>query len=299
MQQEGEAVQEQEQDFSEPWEQSDVVLLVEEKKFHVHRLMLSMCSPVFSRMFSADFKEKDADEITLPDKKAAEIREMLLVIYPVSCKQVDDINLHFLLPLAQEYQINMLTKKCEDYLLRRMESKERNDRTQTLWSEESKIDFTLETLIVAQTYSLERLSTECINKTQNLSNEKLRSHEWYKQINPLSQLRMIEFQVVRLEEELKVAKTKISNFETFARFAWENFQNVVSCLGKHIRHAKDIRVGDLGFEATMEQNMEAIQRDSARQSRNDRARVCTPLSSIHGHLVTLRNNLAKLRGQPY
>ena len=57
MQQEGKVVQEHEQDFSEPWEQSDVVLLVEGQKIYVHRLMLSMCSPVFSRMFSAEFGE--------------------------------------------------------------------------------------------------------------------------------------------------------------------------------------------------------------------------------------------------
>ena len=109
MQQEGKAVQEHEQDFSEPWEQSDVVLLVEGQKIYVHRLMLSMCSPVFSRMFSAEFKEKDADEILLPGKKAAEIREMLLVIYPSFCKRVTDSNLDFLLSLAREYQMTVLT----------------------------------------------------------------------------------------------------------------------------------------------------------------------------------------------
>ena len=172
MQQEGKAVQEHEQDFSEPWEQSDVVLLVEGQKIHVHRLMLSMCSPVFSRMFSAEFKEKDAEEIPLPGKKATEIREMLLVSYPSFCKRVTDNNLDFLLPLAREYQMTVLTQKCEDYLLWGMEKK-------------NEISSIMETLIVAQNFSLERLKTDCIKKTQNLSTEDIKSHELYDQIEPL------------------------------------------------------------------------------------------------------------------
>ena len=32
--------------FSEPWEDSDVILVVENETFHVHRLILSMNSPV-------------------------------------------------------------------------------------------------------------------------------------------------------------------------------------------------------------------------------------------------------------
>jgi len=75
MQDEKQAAQEPGQEFSKPWNQSDVVLIVDGQHFHVHRAILTMFSPVFSRMFSSDFKEKDADEIPLPEKKAAEIRE--------------------------------------------------------------------------------------------------------------------------------------------------------------------------------------------------------------------------------
>ena len=102
MQEETRVAQEPEEQFSRPWNQSDVVLIVEGQQFHVHRVILAMFSPVFSRMFSSDFKEKDSDKILLPDKKAAEIREMLMVIYPIFNKPVNDTNLSFLLPLAQD-----------------------------------------------------------------------------------------------------------------------------------------------------------------------------------------------------
>ena len=58
-------------DFSEPWLFSDVVLVVEEQKFHVHRFTLALWSPVFKTMFTSDFQEKNLHEIPLPGKKAS------------------------------------------------------------------------------------------------------------------------------------------------------------------------------------------------------------------------------------
>ena len=67
--------------FESPWNMSDIVLVAEEKKFHSHRCVLSLWSPVFDRMFNGDFREKNSKEITLPGKKASEIHEMLELIY--------------------------------------------------------------------------------------------------------------------------------------------------------------------------------------------------------------------------
>ena len=46
-------------DFSEPWLFSDVVFVVEDKKFHVHRYVLAQWSPVFETMFSSEFKSHE------------------------------------------------------------------------------------------------------------------------------------------------------------------------------------------------------------------------------------------------
>jgi len=67
--------------FSEPWEDSDLVLVVEDKRFHVHRQILSLHSPVFKAMLNTQFKEATADEIPLPGKKANEILSFLKQLY--------------------------------------------------------------------------------------------------------------------------------------------------------------------------------------------------------------------------
>jgi len=64
-------------------------------------------------MFTAEFKEKTAEEVPLPDKKASEIKEMLLVIYPTCEKPIDDNNYVFLLELAEEYMMTKLSLLAE------------------------------------------------------------------------------------------------------------------------------------------------------------------------------------------
>jgi len=108
-------------DFSEPWKCSDVALVVEDQKFHVHRYTLAMWSPVFEKMFTSEFKQKNSCEIPLRGKKASEIKELLLIIYPTKSgkawKTVTNENCYFPGKLADEYQMEDISKTCEDVLV--------------------------------------------------------------------------------------------------------------------------------------------------------------------------------------
>ena len=68
-----------------------MVLVVEDEKFHVHRQILSIHSPVFKVMLGTKFKEATAKEIPLPGKKANEVSDFLKQLYlkesdGVTCK---------------------------------------------------------------------------------------------------------------------------------------------------------------------------------------------------------------------
>ena len=60
-------------DFSKPWQFSDAVLAVEGDRFHLHRNILGMWSPVFTMMFATG----TAKLFPLPGKKSAEIKVLL------------------------------------------------------------------------------------------------------------------------------------------------------------------------------------------------------------------------------
>ena len=285
MQDENQAAQELDHEFSTPWEQSDVVLLVERQKFHVHRLILSMSSPVFSRMFSSDFKEKDADEISLPEKKAEEIREMLLVIYPSFCKLVNEINVQFLLPLAREYQMTVLTQKCEDYLLHVIEK-------------EGKIGPLLANLIIAQNYTLERVKSEVIYKTQKLSIEEVQGHELYEKVEPLSQRKMMELQMNNMQRQLRNAKSEISRLQgkikdmkALASNGLQHCASVISTLGDHIRRARNTTTF-WEFRFTTEQNLATIGNDTSNRQQS----ACSAFSRTHDPLQELQKILKEIKG---
>jgi len=67
--------------FSEPWEDSDLILVVEEEKFHAHRQILNIHSPVFKAMLNSQFTEATAKEIPLPGKKTEEMLDFLKLLY--------------------------------------------------------------------------------------------------------------------------------------------------------------------------------------------------------------------------
>ena len=174
-------------DFLEPWKFSDVVLVVEERRFHVHRGTLALWSPVFERMFSSDFKEKNADEIPLPGKKASEIRELLQIMYPsLEEKVITRDNCYFLLDLAREYQITSITRKCQDFLIYAVKTRSEND--------------VLAVLIVGQSYKLQALIESCIYEARRLSLRELKHHTKRGEINPDHYLQIAEGIIARLEE---------------------------------------------------------------------------------------------------
>ena len=70
--------------------------MVEQEKFHVHRLILSMNSPVFKAMVTGQFKEATSSEIPLPGKKANEILDFLQHIYYQHIQEPVEITSKFL-----------------------------------------------------------------------------------------------------------------------------------------------------------------------------------------------------------
>ena len=182
-------------DFSKPWELIDVVLVVEGDKFHVHRCILGMWSEVFSTMFTSQFKEKTAEEVPLPGKKSAEIKEMLLVIYPTSAKPIDESNNAFLLDLAKEYMMAKITEKCESYLLGRLSSPKSYEGvccTCGNWRAYWKKENCLELLVMAQNYGLNRLETACIERTKRIKFAELKNDNNFDKISPANYRKIVE-----------------------------------------------------------------------------------------------------------
>lgn len=142
--------------FSEPWEDSDVILVVENEKFHVHRLILSMNSPVFKAMFKSQFKEATANEIPLPGKNASGVLDFLKIIYGSQYTheqaRITKENVEDLLQLSDEYQVTQLIfDPCVKFLEDQPKTRENVMRI----------------LSLANLYNLEKVHQGCIDLLKN------------------------------------------------------------------------------------------------------------------------------------
>ncbi|XP_022800037.1 BTB and MATH domain-containing protein 36-like [Stylophora pistillata] len=125
-------------DFTQPWRFTDLVLVVEEQRFHVHRVVLALSSPMFEKMFTSEFAEKEMQEIPLPGKRANEFKELLKCIY------------NFV--IGQKYRMQVVIETCENFLVSKIETKPDDE--------------VLEELLFAQKYGLNKLEKASIERAK-------------------------------------------------------------------------------------------------------------------------------------
>jgi hypothetical protein len=105
--------------FASQWNDSDMVLVVEDQELHVHKWILKSQSPVFKAMFDGHFQEASQDKITLKEKEYKSMVKFLKALYPSSMfgtakTPLDDESRLSIMALADEYQCVNLIKQCID-----------------------------------------------------------------------------------------------------------------------------------------------------------------------------------------
>ncbi|XP_072544408.1 kelch-like ECH-associated protein 1A [Salminus brasiliensis] len=88
--------------------------------FKVHKLVLAACSPYFKAMFTSNFKECQASEITLRDVYPQVIERLVNYAYTSRITVGEKCVLHVLLA-AMRYQMEDVAKACCDFLLKNLE----------------------------------------------------------------------------------------------------------------------------------------------------------------------------------
>lgn len=97
----------------------DVVLNVQDYKFHVHRIVLCACSEYFRALFVGGWKSAEKQEIQIPGVTQEIMSTVINFIYT---KQVviTSNNIEDLLPAADQFLVQDLKEKCSRFLLRQL-----------------------------------------------------------------------------------------------------------------------------------------------------------------------------------
>ncbi|CAP32710.1 Protein CBG14042 [Caenorhabditis briggsae] len=128
---------------------SDLVLKVEDKKFHVSRMFLAGQSPVFYTMLLGSFKESKKNEVVLKDTSASDFQIFLEALYGEPSIEDDTVNA--IPTLADKYNTKTVRAQCETFLVR------------------DSIKSAKEKLKLAKQYDFNRLKNKCLAgvKTMN------------------------------------------------------------------------------------------------------------------------------------
>ncbi|EFP09909.1 hypothetical protein CRE_21398 [Caenorhabditis remanei] len=94
---------------------SDVVLVVNEKKFFVSKLYLAGHSSYFNSLLMGDFQESKKSEIELTGIDADDFQNYLEILYGE--QSIDEITVEGILLVADMYDTPLVLRKCEEFLL--------------------------------------------------------------------------------------------------------------------------------------------------------------------------------------
>ncbi|XP_078354677.1 BTB and MATH domain-containing protein 36-like [Oculina patagonica] len=268
-------------DFSEPWNFSDVVLKVEEQRFHCHRSTLAFWSPVFEKMFTSNFKEKNSDEIQLPGKKASEIKEMLLLMYPsLKEKALTKDNCYFLLELAREYQMDKFTQKCEEYLISMVQTRKGD---------------VLALLIVGQNYQLKKLIETCMYEARHLSLEELKRHPKREDIDRDTFMEIAEAMIGQVKEQWEKVKEQC---EKVKASSLEKVRDLSLALYRHAAEKSNKNLSPMyGRHRSVSDCLTELNKDynEHRCDKSSPSTCCPPLYIVAEHLTKLKNTIETLK----
>ncbi|KAF1767541.1 hypothetical protein GCK72_007500 [Caenorhabditis remanei] len=98
---------------------SDVVLVVNEKKFFVSKLYLAGHSPYFNSLLMGHFQESKKSEIELTGIDADDFQNYLELLYGE--QSIDEITVEGIILLADMYETPLIIRKCEEFLIEKSE----------------------------------------------------------------------------------------------------------------------------------------------------------------------------------
>ena len=135
-----------------------------------------------------------------------------------------DSNVQQLLPLAEEYQVLEVKKKCEEYLLTKPGS--------------------MELLVTAQGYGLHQLLRKCIQYARERSYSELQKDPFFDKLEPVNLIAILEVRVKDLEQSADVNRKAMRERDSRV---YGCINELASGYGNFCQECKSRKVNDTCF----------------------------------------------------
>ncbi|UMM19874.1 hypothetical protein L5515_015298 [Caenorhabditis briggsae] len=137
------------QSFDESTEElSDVVLVVENVKFHVSKLFLARQSSYFKSLLLGNFAEAKQSEVTLSSANSIDFQNYLEVLHGEPA--IDDDTVNGILNLADMYDTPTVVRQCEKFLI------------------EKSVKLLKQKLELSKKYNFKNLKNKCLSEIKSI-----------------------------------------------------------------------------------------------------------------------------------
>nr|XP_034305887.1 BTB and MATH domain-containing protein 38 [Crassostrea gigas] len=181
---------------------TDFTLIVEGKTLHVARVVLIDASPVFRKMLTGDFKEREMSELELPGKECSKFVPFLRCIFPREELKLTETCIDDILPLADEYEVKCVLQKCENWLLSELELKNGKVTAQHA-SVKSNIKFLMKCLYYGEKYVLEQLYKKSFKLALPYRLKWYKKNEHYQMLLEENKRKLLEARLREIEKNVK------------------------------------------------------------------------------------------------
>lgn len=188
-------------------EVTDFTLIVENQKLHVAKAVLIDASPVFRKMLTGEFKEKNISELELPGKKYSSFELFLRCIFPKEYYELTESHIDEILPLADEYEVKCVLQKCEHWLLTQFELKEANLKVSPHYQGvDSNVSFLMKCLYYGERYSLVEFYKKCSIKALPYRLQRYKENEHYQMLPESRKRQLVEDRLLEIERRAKKSR---------------------------------------------------------------------------------------------
>ncbi|XP_060064652.1 uncharacterized protein LOC132545005 [Ylistrum balloti] len=161
---------------------TDLVLVIEEKKLFLNRSLLGCASVYFNQVLTEHEKKKSETlELKIVGNVYQEFVDLLSVLHPAVNKDLNEKTALRLLPLLEEYKMNVMKEKCERVLLNCLKKLPLDSITVTTSSRNKKddpADILVRYIRVAEAGSSTTVLDQCVKmfSESNVSLEELKAN---------------------------------------------------------------------------------------------------------------------------
>lgn len=166
----------------------------------VSRAFLMYSSPVFDRMFRADFLENNTNTVELPGKDFEIFHNMLLHMHPGRRKTIPVDHARCMYEMAMEYQMPQVQAECVKKIIEQVESLRVCDNYSV---NKSNLALAFGLLVFGDKHNIDSIKKSCYTNISRIGHETFSTHQMFQLLSDQCKIELLLSRANRTDKQTR------------------------------------------------------------------------------------------------